>query len=190
MNTSKHKWILVVCFLIPVLCSPAFAGPTADPTPMATVRTGFSILGTALSAGAEPSDPAVNGRSYTQIIATSKAIVWKNIPEKFNTLLFRFSEKTEGSADTVWQVYVAWDQTVFHKIGTVTLDTGQQTAVTTDYEFADGVVWSGNWITTVKAVSPGSNLAGLLAFDSCGIWAVAFVPTTLTSDAQVEGTGY
>lgn len=177
--------------MVLIISAFAVAKPIQDPTPRAISRTPWTILGTAVADGNEPADPNASQRSYSQVITSSKAVKWLNLPERINTVIFRFSEKTEGVLDTQWQVYVAWDERVFHKIATVVLSTGEQKAKTPDFRYAREIVLLDEyWLNEINVITPAGDTITLLAFDTCGIKHVVFIPTILTSDAQIEGTGF
>lgn len=185
----------IVTVLVMVLCGIMYAS-TPSPVNIETPAIGWKIIGTSSATGSEPNDPNYLERNYNTFIAVSKVIVWTR-PAYINNPVFRFSAKSEGTSDTVWQMYAAWsdstdstDNIRFMKIATLTLNTGKQTAVTSTYEFADAIAITNEyWLSDINDVSPGSDGIALLHLEAWNSKYIGFVPTTLGSDAQIEAIG-
>lgn len=139
--------------------------------------------------------PNATNRTGALFSVTDPKNVSYTIKRGWNGVRLRLSSTTDGDS-TVIDVFLKQDASStttdhWNRVATLTWTTGQQTATTTNHEYADTLVESNaNWHKTTSVMSPGGNYIAEWGIDVLGSGAIGFSATTVTNTAVLEITGF
>lgn len=195
----KNKKVLIVLAMLflSVICIAA----VKDFYKLATTQDVWVAVDATTSSGTEPTDLAVDERTYTTITAAIAAaasgddeISIYQIPYKWNSGRFRCIGITDNQSVT-HQIYLGTkgnnDNCELSKAGQLAWTVGTQVSETSTYEFADAVtVTSYGWTKSWSSSSPGSEMVAEAVIDFQGADILVVVTTTAGCDCKLLMKGY
>lgn len=183
-----------------------------DPGKLYTAKSRWIVMDSSTAADAEPTDLAADKRTYQAVKALIAAadnastgngeIAIFDVPNTWNDLRVRCIGVTNDSL-IVYQVYLgnlgpgnkhkdstAADCELAYG-GQLTFTIGQQSSVTSTYEFADTLAATNGDVTAEWTfTSPLSDRIAEGKIDLQGADVIVLVPTTVACDCKLLGNGY
>ena len=182
-----------------------------DPGTLHTSHNVYVVIDATTSSGTEPSDLASDERTYQTVVAAIAAAAngdeeisvygdsytEKRILNSWNGVKFQAIGITNNGTCT-WQIYFGHlgpysssaDCNLTYA-GQLAFTIGQQASTTSTYEMADTLtVTPGDWTSTWRSSSPGSDRVATGKIDLEGADLIVAVGTTASCDCKLLITGY
>lgn len=202
-------FLAVACFASTIIVPFDTENTRVDPGQVHTKRNRWVVIDTTSSTGTEPSNLAVNKRTYQAVLTAIAAaasgddeISVLGIPRSWNGIRLRCIGITDGSS-VIYQIYLGTLGVNSSNIATTTADCelsyagqlaftiGTQVSTTTSYELADTLtVTSSDWVKSWSSTSPTGNRVAEAEIDVSGADVIIALATTAGSDCKLLGKGY